>query len=304
MYTRKTVELGFFTVVSILFHLSLALIFSWLPNHPGSEEFAFSLTNKFAPPGKQKKFSITYFNFHGDGTVVESPKKMPSMVEGSGQKSTKTLSLHELRDTGFLFSDTKSEIEVTKTNGDLPVQHNSGVGELSYKWQGQLKSKVSESEFAPMSFDKKPTGKEENSTSFSQDGGPTQANNASIGVVIPGGVQEGTLNKWQLVLYAFHKRIFSQFLMQLYLNAEEMERKYPYAQFPYSRVADSVKVKATYDARGTLQHIERQKSSDTGLLNEFFMNAMNDLSSFPNPPKLILNENNEFELIFEIQIIH
>ncbi|MDH4467448.1 MAG: hypothetical protein QE271_05265 [Bacteriovoracaceae bacterium] len=330
MYTRKTKELGIFTVVSILLHLSLMLIFLIEGWHRSQEKFSFRLPVVGKESGRKNAY-ITYFNFRGNGTIAPLDQKqeeklkrdlnfpisggqqnslqgfkIKSRAQGQSQNGQKELGLKSLRDTGVFFNEEKSPIAVSKSNGDVPVTHQLKLGELSYQWQGQLKSKISESDFIPSNDREslKQNKRSENSTSFGREGSADLSNNASIGVVIPKGVKEEMLNQWQMVLYSFHKRVFSQFLTQLYLNAQEMERTNPYAQFPFSRTPDSVRVKATYDEEGHLKNIEGQKMSDTRLLNDFFFNSMNDLDNIPNPPKFIMNEKRQFELIFEIRIVN
>ena len=169
---------------------------------------------------------------------------------------------------------------------------------LNFEWKGNLPRDVINAQMPNQQILK--------STQFQTNEGELNSNNnnASIGVVIPKGVKEEALNKWQMVLYSFHKRVFSQYLTQLFLNAQEMERLYPYSQFPYVREPDFVKVKVTYNQDGSLHHVERMKQSSSRLLNEFFQNTIGEMNFIPNPPKLIINPEGQFELIFEVRVVY
>ncbi len=129
-----------------------------------------------------------------------------------------------------------------------------------------------------------------------------QGNQASVGIVVPKGIKEEQLNKWQLVYYSFHKRVFSQYLTQLYLNAEQMIRQHPYAQFPFLRTPDSAIIRATYQRDGTLIHIDREKNSDSRLFNEFLFNSIQSFPLVPNPPRFLLNEDGQFEIVYSFSV--
>jgi hypothetical protein len=323
MYTRKTSEVVLFPFISLCLHALILLFFARGVSYTPWEKIAFYIPKVGDEAAKNQDY-ITYINLRGDGGVERfkeavRPTKLSQLSGGQGgslgesrPSSINNLGLKSLAaDVGSIFKSLpdKSPIDVFKSSGDIPVNKastNNKVEELSYQWKGDLSGQVINKEI-PLKKSQSNINLSNgvNSTSFNTNDGSTgQGNNASIGVVIPKGVKEEALNKWQMVLYSFHKRVFSQYLTQLYLNAQDMERIHPYHEFPYVREPDSVRVKSTYEADGTLVRVEKLKHSDSRLLNEFFLNTMQDMNTIPNPPKLIINENGQFDLIFEVKVVY
>ena len=317
MYTRKTKEIGLFSFISLLLHLVACLLFIHGASKTPWEKIAFYIPQSLEEKSQSKDY-IIYMNLRGNGgvTKVKQPlKNSQSFMSGNlGEKMEdpqdpsqqnlsdriKAIGLKVLGDTESILgsSGNRGDVEVKKISGDFPVKSKGNIEELNYEWKGNLTQDVLQAQMPNKQLLK--------STHFNSSEGSTSSNNnnASIGVVIPKGVKEEALNKWQMVLYSFHKRVFSQYLTQLYIQAQNMERNYPYSQFPYVREPDSVRVKATYEEDGTLTRVEKLKQSGSRLLNEFFQNAMQDMDSIPNPPKLIINDKGQFELIFEVKVVY
>lgn len=124
-----------------------------------------------------------------------------------------------------------------------------------------------------------------------------------VGIVLPEGVDEDELNRFEEMFYSFRKRVAEQYINQIVLHATSVENRYPRTAFPWTNKIQLLKAKLTYDSQGNLQRISFLQKSDGKILQEYYQEVMNNMNKIPNPPHAILNSEENFELVFGLNII-
>lgn len=124
----------------------------------------------------------------------------------------------------------------------------------------------------------------------------------SVNFEIPEGVSEDELNQIEEVFYGFKKRTFTQYINSLIENLNEFERTYPHLRFPLTKDNVEMMSSVTIDARGNIVRINGKEMSNIRLLDKFFYDSLDEMVSIPNPPKALLNSNNELTISFRLLI--
>lgn len=119
---------------------------------------------------------------------------------------------------------------------------------------------------------------------------------------IPKGVPEDELNKHELVFYSFRKRTALAYVNSFQKNLNIFETRNPHLNFPLTSEPETIAGKITYDKNGDILRIETLRYTQIAKLQDFFMDVLQDMKSLPNPPKEIINSNEEFVINFVLNI--
>lgn len=124
-----------------------------------------------------------------------------------------------------------------------------------------------------------------------------------VGIVLPEGISEDELNRFEEMFYSFRKRVAEQYINQILRLSSIVENRYPRTAFPWTNKTQILKAKLTYNNEGNLERIEFLQKTEAKILQEFYQEVMNNMNKIPNPPRAILNNDSNFELIFGLNII-
>lgn len=120
-------------------------------------------------------------------------------------------------------------------------------------------------------------------------------------IVVPKGVPEDQLNHLEEVFFSFRKRIVEQYINKILVHIEPTSQKSK-SSFPWTNKAQKLQYKLVFDESGELIRIEKLQQSDSKILNYYYDEVMYDMNTIPNPPKAIINDQHQFELIFGLNI--
>ncbi len=124
-----------------------------------------------------------------------------------------------------------------------------------------------------------------------------------VGIILPEGIKEDELNRFEEMFFSFRRRITEQYINQILRLSTEVEDRHPRTIFPWTNKTQILKAKLTYDIQGNLERIEFLQKTDAKILQEFYQEVMNSMNKIPNPPTAIINQEEKFELIFGLNII-
>lgn len=125
--------------------------------------------------------------------------------------------------------------------------------------------------------------------------------NYNVRMELPKGVPEDELNQRELVFYSFQKRTVMAYINSVHQEMNTHQKKNPHLNFPYTKESQQMIGRVVYDKNGDIVRIETKKWSDVKKLQDFFMNVLKNMSSLPNPPKEMLN-NEQFAINFVLNI--
>lgn len=126
--------------------------------------------------------------------------------------------------------------------------------------------------------------------------------NVAVNIEVPKGVNLDELNEEELVFYSFQKRSALQYIATFYNKLQEFERKNPHVAFPITKEKTRMTGRITYDKDGNIVRIKMLEWTETQRLQDFFVNVLEELQSLPNPPKLLIDENDEFSVVYSLII--
>lgn len=119
---------------------------------------------------------------------------------------------------------------------------------------------------------------------------------------VPKGVKEDELNKHEMVFYSFRKRTAIAYVNSFYKELNSFERKNPHLRFPLTQEKQQIAGKITYDKNGDILRIDTLKWTDITKLQDFFIDVLKNMSSLPNPPEAIINQDDEFVINFVLTV--
>ena len=106
----------------------------------------------------------------------------------------------------------------------------------------------------------------------------------------------------ELVFYSFRKRTAIAYVNSFRKNLNIFETKNAHLQFPLTKQKETIAGKLTYDKNGDILRIETLKYTQIKKLQDFFMDVLKDMNTLPNPPKEIINSNDQFVVNFILSI--
>ncbi len=121
--------------------------------------------------------------------------------------------------------------------------------------------------------------------------------NVNIDLEVPKGIHEDELNQKELVFYSFQKRTIIAYINSFQKELNEFELKNPHKRFPLTQNKQKMAGRVVYDKNGDILRIQTLEWSRISDLQNFFMNVLKNMSSLPNPPHEIL-EDDQFAINF------
>lgn len=122
-----------------------------------------------------------------------------------------------------------------------------------------------------------------------------------VSLELPKGVKESELNKRELVFYSFQRRTALTYINSFQKQLNEFDKQNPHLVFPLTKHKQKLAGKVIYDKNGDILKIEILKTSKVTKLQSFFLNVLQEMSSLPNPPKEII-DNDQFAVNFILSI--
>ena len=95
----------------------------------------------------------------------------------------------------------------------------------------------------------------------------------------------------------FKKRTIIAYINSFQKELNEFELKNPHKRFPLTQNKQKMAGRVVYDKNGDILRIQTLEWSRISDLQNFFMNVLKNMSSLPNPPHEIL-EDDQFAINF------
>lgn len=121
----------------------------------------------------------------------------------------------------------------------------------------------------------------------------------SIKMELPKGVDINELNPEELIFYGFQRRALQSFISSFYQSLNKFKIKNPHIDL--SQESDQTKMtgRVLFDKNGNVRGIKIIRYSNQNRVQEFFINILETLS-LPNPPKSLLNQDEQFAYYFSL----
>lgn len=123
---------------------------------------------------------------------------------------------------------------------------------------------------------------------------------SSVQIEVPNGVPLDQLNTVERKFYSFKNRVFKAYVYSLLNQAYTQQT--PAYPFPFVKTTTRLYARVTFDSRGNIQRIQTIETGNNPKLQKVFLDALKDIRAIPNPPKEIINEDNEFVHGFILEI--
>jgi len=127
------------------------------------------------------------------------------------------------------------------------------------------------------------------------------ATDVNIALEVPKGIAQDKLNKHEMVFYGFQKRTVKAYIGSFQKELYSFEKSNPHLRFPITRSKQKLSGRVVYDKNGDVLRIETLQYTNIEKLQEFFMKVLKNMSSLPNPPKELL-ENEQFAINFVLTL--
>lgn len=228
--------------------------------------------------------------------VVGGTKTTQLFLKRESEKRGEDLNLSTLKNIGRPETQTQnstSSSDSVLSKLSLPSPQNMGVGPTLKKSSSVLTQKIKGKDVTV------PDG-----VRFSEKSKHAFAGSMfDVGIILPEGIKEDELNRFEEMFYSFRKRVAEQYINQILRISTLVENRYPRTTFPWTNRTQILRAKLTFDSQGNLQRISYLQKTDAKILQEFYQEVMNSMSKIPNPPNAIVNSEDNFELIFGLNII-
>jgi hypothetical protein len=119
---------------------------------------------------------------------------------------------------------------------------------------------------------------------------------------IPQGVKFNQLNRYDKILYGFTIRLQSLFQSSIIKNFLDAEFANPNFSKQAAQQTTKIRGKVTYDKNGQLIRVYSLNGAQYKLLQDAFMNSLNDVHIIQNIPDLVFNENDNFHLEINLEV--
>ncbi len=117
---------------------------------------------------------------------------------------------------------------------------------------------------------------------------------------VPEGVKEDELNKIEQIIYGFQRRVATKYVNSYLLELQNFQKNNLGKRFP-SKDTEHVLGKLTFDSDGNILKIHSVKWSQNKDFQEFFVALLQRINGLPNPPKVLLTKNGEFNILFSLR---
>jgi hypothetical protein len=124
----------------------------------------------------------------------------------------------------------------------------------------------------------------------------------NIKMDIPQGVKFNQLNRYDKILYGFTIRLQSLFQSSIIKNFLDAEFANPNFSKQAAQQTTKIRGKVTYDKNGQLIRVYSLNGAQYKLLQDAFMNSLNDVHIIQNIPDLVFNENDNFHLEINLEV--
>ena len=118
----------------------------------------------------------------------------------------------------------------------------------------------------------------------------------------PKGISEDELNSAEKKFYAFQKRVFENYLYSFLRVYKQLSLDRPALIRAVESSSHQLRGKVLYDDEGNILEIKIIRSSVDDNVHELFESTLKGMDQLSNPPRELLDENQQLPLFFKLQI--
>lgn len=124
----------------------------------------------------------------------------------------------------------------------------------------------------------------------------------NISFSIPKGVSADKLSDLEKMFYSFQKRVFERYVSAFLLAYRNKITNKPYLNNSIFNGNHLLTGKIVFDANGNIVSIKMIRFTDKSELQDLFDETLQGVNAMYNPPKALLNENNELEIYYKLTV--
>ncbi len=121
---------------------------------------------------------------------------------------------------------------------------------------------------------------------------------------MPEGVSEDELNSTEKIFYSFQRRTFRSYVNSFVSAYHRMIQNRPYLlnQGSYFNSKEKMTGRVTFDREGNIISIKFLQWAENREIQELFENTLKGIKSLPNPPKALIQDNQEFAIYYQLYL--
>lgn len=124
----------------------------------------------------------------------------------------------------------------------------------------------------------------------------------TVNIDLPKGVKLNELNPEELKFFSFQKRTLLQYVGTFNQEVRNFEVSNPHLRLPLTNKKQILRGRISFDEQGNIKRIKVLEWSEKPKLQSFFLDVLKKIEKVPNPPRLILQDNDEFSIIYSLII--
>jgi len=286
-----------FTLLSVLFHLFLGLIFAYVLKIIPSDMSESSTSKKFqiqkVSPELLKKLK-TVGKKDGKKGIFTSPIK----VKKANQSNQTALPL-DLRSLSH-----KTIKKVPKNiskgmNSSKKVAQKSLKPKIKFKQLNNKSSQAFRLQKQQQVLQQQVLKEVSSSTAASE---LLQNKGFNVQFETPEGIEEDELNTVEKMLYGFQKRMFQTYVNSFLMNFNNQIADRPYIKEAINKDRHLLKGRVVFDKDGNIMSIKIFKSSQNDDVHKLFEDTLRGMKALPNPPQVMVKGKEKFTIYYTLQL--
>lgn len=118
----------------------------------------------------------------------------------------------------------------------------------------------------------------------------------------PKGIPEDEFNSFERIFFTFQKRSFEKYLNSFVKEYHDAREIKPQIDAHLNSKSYLLKARVTFDKSGNIVKIKILKSVENNDIHELFEKTLKGIDSLPNPPKFLVENQDEFNIYYSLKI--
>ena len=129
----------------------------------------------------------------------------------------------------------------------------------------------------------------------------SERSSVGIKMILPDGVSMDELNKEEYRFFIFQQRTLQEYIHSVLNTYRDHRVQNPHRPLIQEGRSEKLLARVTFDKSGNIVRIQIVESSPREHVEKYWFNVLNDMK-LPNPPKMILTEDETFSFFFRLNI--
>lgn len=124
----------------------------------------------------------------------------------------------------------------------------------------------------------------------------------NLGFIPPEGVNEDQLNSIEKIFFSFQKRTYESYVNAFISSYYDLTTRKPYLKNILREGEHLLRGRVVFDSKGNIETLEVLHSSKNDNVHELFEETLKNIKSLPNPPKQLLNTQEQLIIYYQLNV--